>query len=204
MALRIVITGTSGVGKTYLESLLQNDFDFIQLPKYTNRPKRPGEIEGNGIYFLKKIELINNVKNYFFSLDYTGYTYSWKTEDLNKYNNNNVTMAITLESLSRFLKKDLNFIPIVLYVDKDNLELLRERIKLQLDYSNLNTEGKLKSDYIIKDRIELAKIESGNIEKYINLINKNGKGRAFKIIDDSTIPKEVIPYILEQLSAQLN
>ena len=65
MTTRIVITGTSGVGKTYLESLLHNDFGFIQLPKYTNRPKRPGEIEGNGIFFVEKNELVNSNNKYF-------------------------------------------------------------------------------------------------------------------------------------------
>lgn len=196
MAIRIVITGTSGVGKTYLESLLHNDYSFIQLPKFTNRPKRPSEVEGKGVFFVEKPELEKNSKNYFFSLDYTGYTYLWKTEDLKKYTNNNVTMAITLESLYRLLNKNINFIPIILYVDQNNLDLLIERIKLQLDYYNLNKEGKLKSDIIIKNRIELAMVESLNIEKYLNLINKKNRGKAFKIAGDSTIPNEVIPYIL--------
>lgn len=196
MAIRIAITGTSGVGKTYLESLLHNDYSFIQLPKYTNRPKRPGEVEGKGVFFVEKPELEKNSKNYFFSLDYIGYTYSWKTEDLKKYIKHNVTMAITLESLYRLLNKNINFIPIILYVDQNNLDLLMERIKLQLDYYNLNKEGKYKSDIIIKNRIELAMVESLNIEKYLNLINRKNRGKAFKIAGDSTIQNEVIPYIL--------
>ena len=196
MKTRIVITGTSGVGKTYLESLLHNDYGFIQLPKYTNRPKRPGEIEGKGIYFVKKRELSNQDNKYFFSLDYSGYTYSWKNSDLKTYVDYNLTMAITLESLSGLLNSEMGFIPIILYIDKNNIDLLIERIKLQLNYYNLKNNEKEDADRIIEKRILLAKKESNNIDKYLKNINEQNRGMAFKIIDDLTIPNQVIPYIL--------
>lgn len=196
MKTRIVITGTSGVGKTYLESLLHNDYGFIQLPKYTNRPKRPGEIEGKGIYFVEKRELSNQDNKYFFSLDYSGYTYSWKNSDLKTYVDYNLTMAITLESLSGLLNSEMGFIPIILYIDKNNIDLLIERIKLQLNYYNLKNNEKEDADRIIEKRILLAKKESNNIDKYLKNINEQNRGMAFKIIDDLTIPNQVIPYIL--------
>jgi guanylate kinase len=196
MTTRIVITGTSGVGKTYLESLLHNDYGFIQLPKHTNRPQRPGEVEGRGIFFVEKSELINSNNKYFFSLDYSGYTYSWKNSDLEANILNNVTMAITLESLSGLLDTNQGFIPIILYIDKNNIDLLIERIKLQLDYYNLNDVEKDEADKIIEKRINLAKEESTKIDKYLVNITTQNKGKAFKIIDDLTIPDEVVPYIL--------
>jgi guanylate kinase len=196
MNTRIVITGTSGVGKTFLESLLQEDYGFIQIPKYTNRPKRPGEIAGKGIFFVDKDELEKHKDDYFFSLNYTGFTYSWKKSDLEKNINNNITIAITLEALPGLLEKNIGFIPIILYIDQNNIELLEERIKIQLDYFNLNKSEQKEADIIISKRLELAKKESQNIDKYLNSITKENKGRAFKITDDLTIPNEVIPYII--------
>lgn len=196
MNTRIVITGTSGVGKTFLESLLQEEYGFIQIPKYTNRPKRPGEIAGKGIFFVDKDELEKHKDDYFFSLNYTGFTYSWKKSDLEKNINNNITIAITLEALPGLLEKNIGFIPIILYIDQNNIELLEERIKIQLDYFNLNKSEQKEADIIISKRLELAKKESQNIDKYLNSITKENKGRAFKITDDLTIPNEVIPYII--------
>lgn len=194
--MRIAITGTSGVGKTFLETLLSDKYGFIQIPKYTNRPKRPSEIEGKGIFFRSKEDLIQYKNDYFFMLEYMGYLYKWKKEDLDRYQNNNVSIGITLESMTRIVDSKLDFIPILLYIDPSNIKFLEKRIKKQLDYNNLNTNKKIEADKIIAQRLDAVIIESQNIDKYIDIISKSKSGKAFMIQNDSTIGSEVIPYIL--------
>ena len=138
--MRIAIIGTSGVGKTFLETLLCSEHEFVQIPKYTDRPKRPTEESGKGIFFMNRSELEKNNKNYFFELNYAGFLYKWKKDDLEKNKSNNITIAITLESLQSLLDRDLNFIPIMLYTNIEDMDFLIERIKNQLQYSELTIE----------------------------------------------------------------
>lgn len=192
--MRIAITGTSGVGKTYLEQLLTKELGFVQLPKTTNRHKRPNEIDGQGIKFRSRNDIENEIDKYFFYLEYMENIYVWEKMDLKK--NKNCTIAITLESMGRLLDLKLKFIPILLYIDVNNLSLIKKRIKRQLGYKDLSLIDKNEADIIINKRMELAHKESETINKYIELISKRSKkGRAFKIIDDTTLIKEVIPYI---------
>lgn len=195
--MRIVITGTSGVGKTYLETLLSQKFGFIPIPKYTDRPQRPGEVEGNGIHFLSSVQMAKRNKNndFFFTLNYVGFLYGWMREDLEKYSDKNISIAITLESLSDLLKTNLDFIPILLTVDEQNFALLELRIKKQLDYNNLDAIKKKDADKIIEQRLKFAKEEIGNNKKYIEVVEKTEKGKVFKIKDDSTLANEILPYI---------
>ena len=193
--MRFVITGTSGVGKTFLENVLQEKYGFIQIPKYTDRPKRPNEIEGKGIYFVDRNELQRPNHNYFFKLSYIGNIYGWKVEDLRNAKNKNLTIAITMESLQSLLTKDLEFIPILLYTKLDQMDQLTARIKKQLDYDNLSPENKLKADQTIQKRLALAETETKNIDKYIKIVQGAKGGKAFNIISDDTLFTEVIPYI---------
>lgn len=194
--MRIAITGTSGVGKTFLESLLSEKYGFIQIPKYTNRPKRPSEIEGKGIYFKTIEDLLMHKNEYFFMLEYMGYVYKWKKEDLDRYQNKNISIGITLESMSRIIDSKLDFIPILLYIDPSNIKFLEKRIKKQLDYINLTQDKKKEADTIISKRLDAVIIESKNINDYIDALSKTKYGKAFMIKDDSTLESEVIPYIL--------
>jgi len=192
--MRIVITGTSGVGKTYLEQLLAAEYGFFQLPKTTSRDKRPQEIEGQGIKFASKTEINNNLKDFFFCLNYAGNIYCWENKDLQAHKD--CTMAITMESLTDLIKLDLKFIPILLYLDQSHLDLLDKRIRKQLDYDKLNQKERIQADLKIKERLQLASKELAQIAKYIEIVNAANYGRSFLIKDDDTLYQEVIPYIL--------
>jgi len=172
-----VITGTSGVGKTFLEEELEKRKITFQIPKYTDRPSRSGDILTK-LICISSEEFENNRRNFFFTLEYNGYNYGWKKDDLKK---EPVTLAITQESLENFLENNPNFLPILLEVGKNNLEMLRQRMV---------NRGE-KEDKIIK-RLELTKEELKDIDKYRKIV-KNYQGLIFEIKNDQTIFEEVIP-----------
>jgi guanylate kinase len=191
--MRIAIAGTSGVGKTYLETILANKYKFVQLPKTTDRPKRPQEISGQGIFFKTRKEIESNFKQYFFSLEYAGHIYAWQNNDLLK--SKNATVAITMEGLENLITKDLLFIPILLYIDQENLSFLEKRIKDQLNYKDLTPNERFEAEAKIIQRLNLAQKELININKYIEIVESVPNGKAFNIKDDNTIFNEVLPYI---------
>lgn len=191
--MRIAIAGTSGVGKTFLENILAEKYNFKQLPKTTDRKQRPHEIEDQGIFFKTRPEIEAHISEYFFTLEYAGHIYAWSEADLNSHKN--CTVAITMESLMGLIQKDLNFIPLLLYIDKTNLKFLEKRIKNQLNYEYLEPQDKLKAREKIDERLELAKQELQTIDKYISIVESVSNGRAFQIKDDTTIYQEILPYI---------
>lgn len=191
--MRIAISGTSGVGKTYLEKVLANKYNFVQLPKTTDRKQRPNEINGQGIIFKTRDQIEKSISKYFFTLEYAGHIYAWKNTDLKRYKN--CSVAITMESMSDLLAKNLNFIPILLYINNNNLKFLERRIKNQLNFNCLSALNKLEAKAKIDERIKLAKSELENIEKYIKIVESVPKGKAFRILSDDTIYQEIIPYI---------
>lgn len=191
--MRIAISGTSGVGKTYLEKILAEKYIFKQLPKTTDRKQRPHEIEGQGIFFKTRAQIEKSLSEYFFTLEYAGHIYAWEKSNLKRYNN--CSVAITMESVSGLLAKNLNFIPILLYIDKNDLNFLEQRIKNQLNFDSLNKLDQLDAQAKIEERLKLAKQELQDIDKYIAIVESVPKGKAFKIQNDDTIYQEILPYI---------
>jgi|GEM_PF-3046304 len=191
--MRIAISGTSGVGKTYLEKILAEKYNFKQLPKTTDRKQRPQEIEGQGIFFKTRAQIEKSLSEYFFTLEYAGHIYAWENSDLKRYNN--CSVAITMESMSGLLAQNLNFIPILLYIDINNLNFLEQRIKNQLNFDSLNKLDQLDAQAKIEERLKLAKQELQDIKKYIEIVESVPQGKAFRIQNDETIYQEILPYI---------
>lgn len=191
--MRIAISGTSGVGKTYLENILADKYNFKQLPKTTDRKQRPHEREGQGIYFKTREQIEKEISKYFFTLEYAGHIYAWSKSDLNT--NKDCTIAITMESMNSLLARDLNFTPILLYIDSSNLGFLEQRIKNQLNFDSLNRQDKLEAEAKIAERLILAESELQNIDSYISIVESVKNGKAFQIQNDNTIFQEILPYI---------
>lgn len=176
----LVIAGTSGVGKTYLEEYLESQKLTWQLPKYFDRPNRPDERRDKNIS-LNKTEWMSARQEFFFTLHYSGYHYGWKRSDMK--NGKISTLAITLESLEEFLRTNTNFIPLLLWIDWEHLALLEQRMKIRGD-----------TDETIKKRLILAKEEIKAYSTYKDVTEKF-KGLVIYIKDNTTIYKELIPQI---------
>lgn len=173
----IVITGTSGVGKSFLEEELERRGLCFQIPKYTDRERRPVE-NPLKLISLSREEFEKNRDNFFFTLQYGEFNYGWSKKDLEK---TPLSLAITQESLEQFMQKNPNFLPIWLTVDENNLGILEKRMKNRGD-----------SEEKIKQRLKMAKQEIKNKNKYEAVIKKY-QGMIFEIKDNSTIFEEVIP-----------
>jgi guanylate kinase len=191
----IVIVGTSGVGKTFLEQELETQKISYQIPKYTNRESRPGENSTKTVC-IPSSEFENLLANddFFFTLNYGGFKYGWKKSDLKLHHNLPATIAITLESLEGFLIKNPNFLAILLTINNNDLSLIEKRLydreNIDLLSKNQLREIKLK----ISQRLSLARQELEQIENYKKIVISNG-GRVFYIKDNQTIFSEIIPDI---------
>lgn len=175
----IVITGTSGVGKSFLEEELERQGLSFQIPKYTDRDRRPGE-NPQKLICLSREEFEKNRDSFFFTLKYGEFNYGWSKKDLGK---TPLTLAITQESLEEFMQKNPNFLPIWLTVDENNLGILEKRMKDRGD-----------NEKKIKERLKMTKQEIKNKNKYETVIKKY-QGMIFEVKNNSTIFEEVIPQL---------
>ena len=175
----IVIAGSSGLGKTFLEEELEKRGVSFQLPKYFDREARASERRDKNIP-LSREEWKKSDKEFFFKLSYNGYNYGWKESDKRE---GGVSIAITLKDLEEFLKENNDFVPVLLWMREENFKVLERRMRERGE-----------SEEKIAQRMELTKRELEEIEKYKNIV-KSYEGLIFEIKDDRTIFKEVIPEI---------
>jgi len=179
----IVITGTSGVGKSFLEEEMERQGLSFQIPKYTDRERRPGE-NPKKLVCLSKEEFEKNRDSFFFTLKYGEFNYGWSKKDLRK---TPLSLAITQESLEEFMEKNPDFLPIWLIVNKNNLKLLEKRMRDRGD-----------SEEKIKQRLEMTRQEIIDKKKYEKIIEKY-QGMIFEIKDNLTIFEEVIPELARKM-----
>ena len=193
-----IITGTSGVGKTFVEIELETNYKFYQLIKYMDRSPRQAELHDPKYRFLSKGEYtgFDNDDKFAFTLEYMGNRYGWTKEDVKSHSDSNLTIGVTLESLRRIFDSLPDFIPIYLHVEKINIDLLKQRLVRREDYSDLDDIMKKVIDQKIQKRVDLALFEAGKYEEYKKIVEDHG-GRVFNIQNDNTVFDEVIPYILK-------
>lgn len=185
----LVVSGTSGVGKTFLEEELAKTGLFSPLPKIVDRPLRPKE-NPEKIISISKEEFMNRRRKgeFFFTLSYVGHNYGWYKKDLNVKVSHR-TLAITLESLAPFLRQNPYFLPVLLIIKPENFDLLALRMKRRGD-----PEEK------IAERLALAAEEFEKIDYYTETVKKFG-GLIFEIKNDLDIPNTVIPQILKAFTS---
>jgi guanylate kinase len=190
-----VITGVSAVGKTFLEEQLEKTGQFFQIPKYTNRSQRPIEDTLKNIC-ISDTDFTEFDKNgtFFFTLDYSGYRYGWKSSDFFLYPNHSVTLAITLQSLNQFLAKNPKFVPVLLNISPSNFSLIESRMYDRENYSKLSHQDQKSVKSKISHYLSLALEETNRIKEYISVV-KSHQGFIFDILDNQTIFTEVIPEI---------
>lgn len=191
----IVIAGTSGVGKSYLEQHLVENEGFFQPTKYTTRPLRTGEAQGKYIVSVdeKKFALMKQSDKLGFYLEFDGAYHGWRKEEINR-KDTDIVVAITLRDLERFCNRFSNFIPIILYFTEKRKTLIINRMRSRAQYESKTLEEKHRIDQTIQKRMEIALEDTSNIEKYISIAKKHN-GRVFEIIDNSTLYKKVLPFI---------
>lgn len=198
-----VITGTSGVGKTHLERELTINHDFYQLPKLTDRPARDEEKNTSSLISLSRDQFTQYEieDQFFFRLDYRDNRYGWRKSDLSANRDKNITLAITMESLPDFLLQNSSFIPVLLTVDPQNIDLISNRMLNRFDLTTKTLQQKMQINEDVEKRLQLAMQELSQIDKYIRIVEKYN-GHTFIIKDDTTLYQVVIPKILQIANVQ--
>ena len=192
-----VFTGSSGVGKTFLEEELEKTGPFFQLPKYTNRPQRPGENSHKTICLTTAdFTKLKKKNKYFFTLEYCGFHYGWQVKDLEARPNFSKTLSITLESLPKFLKTNQTFIPVLLYINNNGLKLIKERMLLRENFWKLPDKFQKAIRKKVNLRLNLARKEMKEINKYLKVIKRH-QGMAYEIENNETVFSKIIPTIIK-------
>ncbi|MCA9385883.1 hypothetical protein KC717_04520 [Candidatus Dojkabacteria bacterium] len=191
------ISGTSGVGKSYLEQILKNDYGFYPVPKYTTRDLRESEVGSKDIFSVSVEEFDTLASSdFFFTLDYHNNKYGWKNSDLDMHASKHATIGITIDSVRKLLDLGISFVPVLLTVSEDRIGLLESRIKIRERFEDLTEEERVEAQLRIVERLDLARNEMAKIESLVPRIRKAG-GEVFEIMDDTTLQQEVIPWILD-------
>jgi len=195
--INFIIAGTSGVGKTFLQTQLVQTGYFYSIPVYTNRSPRPNENHKKNVCIpTKKFNFLKNNNHFFYHLDYNHFHYGWKKSHLNKHPDKSTVFVTTLESLKFFLPANPNFIPILLKINQSNLDMIKNRMYQRQNYFSLSTNRKLIINRQINQRLALAKQEIKKNNYYCHLV-KQYHGLIFDIQDDKVIFKKVIPSVLK-------
>lgn len=192
----VAITGTSGVGKSFLEQVLAQEFGFVPLTKYLTREARIGEKDVVAV----SLEGYEEMKDeFFFTCTYAGIFYGWLERELE--DDVRQTIAVPLEDMRRLLEgaRGELFVPIFLYVKMSDVEMLVSRMKKREKYDQLVGETRNKVDKKIAERIALMEKDLERNEELCDLVHSYG-GDAFEIVSDETLFNEVIPFILKETS----
>lgn len=125
--LLILITGKSASGKDTIQNLLCENFKYNQIPKYTTRPQRPGEEQGNPYIFVDNETFFKMKENdQMIVSEFRGWYYGYSWKDIDDTENpivvvDNVQLATILDMC---IQK-----PVVIYIDRDDTQRYIDQLK---------------------------------------------------------------------------
>lgn len=183
----LIITGPSGVGKTYLSDFLTSNYPelFHTLKITTTRkPRLVGADSDRSFLSLEDFENMEKAGKFFASGPYNGNYYGFPF--IPKNPTHNLIFNIWPELIPDFTKID-NLTLVTLTVADDNIDLIVRRLKERY---------KQKPDTLQK-RLNTVASDLEIIKRHSSLINQHGQ--VFFIEDDKSIHTDVIPYILDKI-----
>ena len=186
----IILAGPSGVGKTFLASLLIDKYPllFEHAPVYVTRDKRKNEekIAIGRVFqtvpaFKQSLENSEFLIHEYFAQNYYGYK-----EDSFKPTGKYLLVDVSPYLLQYALVHCVDPIVIILQPSENLQSLLVDRLKSRGDSQKVIEERK---SFILRDisDIEMIKLQA------------SVEGKIFSIEDNSTIPINIIPWIEKQL-----
>ncbi len=168
-----IVSGPSGVGKTtLLKMLLEKYKDKLKFSvSDTSRPKRKGEINGVDYNFITKEEFENGIKNnnYLeYAVVHDNYYGTSKKQVENIINSNyDILLDIDVQGALTLMSKKVK--AKYIFIAPPNIETLKERLL------NRSTEPM----EVIETRLNNAKIEIAQKDKYDHIIINDDLNRAF-------------------------
>ena len=175
----VILSGVSGAGKdTIKKELIKREENIITIPSYTDRPMRPGDVEGGTYHFVSTDEFEKMIKNnelYEYNVHHDHYYGTYKKIFNEKVKEGKIIVKDIdvngTEHLANLLKDDMKVVTIFLRVPKEELE---KRLKNRIDKPSIK-EIKLRLnrfDYE-ESRIDLYDyvLKNDNLEKTVQIIS---------------------------------
>ena len=175
----VILSGVSGAGKdTIKKELIKREENIITIPSYTDRPMRPGDVEGGTYHFVSTDEFEKMIKNnelYEYNVHHDHYYGTSKKIFNEKVQEGKIIVKDIdvngTEHLANLLKDDMKVVTIFLRVPKEELE---KRLKNRIDKPSIK-EIKLRLnrfDYE-ESRIDLYDyvLKNDNLEKTVQIIS---------------------------------
>jgi len=184
----LILSGPSGVGKSFTCDYFTSRSNFIHPIAYTTRQKRLGEIDGESYHFVD-LDTAKQISNCFangYWANPIGDTWYGYTDELDAIisNNENIILIMEVELARRFKRKYCNAICIMLnYV---SLSIMRERVK---ERTNSKEEYDKRLLYSMQEKNKGKDYDyilySDNPNDFINQINEIIKERNEQIFQTS-------------------
>ncbi|KAG0434042.1 Guanylate kinase [Dictyocoela muelleri] len=192
---KIIVSGTSGAGKTTLIKKFIDEFPQYHLSiSCTTRKSRINEQDGKDYYFITKDQFLNKIKNNEFVeyVEYNNEFYGTLKKEILKHNiiidveRNGV---IAIKNIQERMKKDNNkdynndenFIYIFVYSDYETIrKRLLEREKYNTDNSEEKIDSRLKSYHKDKELFDNTFYDIGIYNQNLELAYEEFKNFIIK------------------------
>lgn len=175
----VILSGVSGAGKdTIKKALIKREENIITIPSYTDRPIRPGDVEGETYHFVSTQEFEEMIKNnelYEYNVHHDHYYGTSKKIFNEKIKEGKIIVKDIdvngTENLVKLLEKDMKVVTIFLRVPKEELQRrLENRIdkpspkEIQLRLNRFDYEESRINlyDYVLKN---------DNLEKTVEIVS---------------------------------
>lgn len=186
----VILSGVSGAGKdTIKKALIKREENIITIPSYTDRPMRPGDVEGGTYHFVSTEEFEKMIKNnelYEYNVHHDHYYGTSKKIFNEKVKEGKIIVKDIdvngTENLVKLLEKDMKVVTIFLRVPKEELQRRLEHrvdkpspkeIQLRLNRFDYEESRINLYDYVLKN---------DNLEKTVQIISTIIKNE-YKLID---------------------
>ena len=189
----VILSGVSGAGKdTIKKELIKREENIITIPSYTDRPMRPGDVEGGTYHFVSTEEfeeMIRNNELYEYNVHHDHYYGTSKKIFNEKVKEGKIIVKDIdvngTEHLADLLKDDMKVVTIFLRVPKEELE---RRLKNRIDKPSIKE---------IKLRLNRFDYEESRINLYDYVLKNDNLEKTVQII--STIIKNEYEMCKDQL-----
>ncbi|MBR6504223.1 MAG: AAA family ATPase [Clostridia bacterium] len=174
----VILSGVAGAGKdTIKKELIKRMSNIVTIPSYTDRPKRPGDVEGGTYNFVTTEEFESMIKNdelYEYNVHHNHYYGTSKKIFNDKIKEGKIIVKDIdvngTENLVNILKKDMKVVTIFLRVPKEELE---RRLQNRIDKP---------SPKEIQLRLNRFDYEESKIEMYDYVLKNNNLEKTTQII----------------------
>lgn len=179
-----VVAGPSGVGKSYLIRTLLDNYPelFASPPLITTRPPRPGQEVDRISVTAEQFAVQRSASEFVIADQFNSHWYGFPAAVAQPQ-----AQHVIINAWPALLPQFASLPEVTLIglsVEPGKFDLLRDRMRQRGD-----------SDAVVASRLQQVAIDTAELQSQRSLVEQHGK--LFSIEDDSTIPEQVIPWVLQ-------